>query len=514
MLNRKLGTLWESAGRFSSEDAYPGIPFPNVEKDARCVLCQQFLGAEGRNHLVQLRDQLTSTALDDFNEAKRSFDGALASIQSAISEGPYSNTIEEIALDKPDLAEVIRSSVRTLEERRLSVLKAIAGDGPKAPSVTKLELSDFADYIHDLGSRAKEIERGVETTEIDKMRNDLNELEARRILRTRLDAVLDEIRRKQRVAAYHQCILETRTNSITRKSSEVTKRAVTGQLVEAFKDELRRLDFRQVEVELKEAGGSRGSLYHKLILTRAPGAEVGEVVSEGEARCLSMAAFFSELSTAEERSAILFDDPVSSLDHNWRHNVAARLVEEARKRQVIVFTHDLVFWHALSQEAKSRGVGSVDRFIRRTATGAGVLFENAPSPAMSVSKRLASLRNEAQTAAGLFRRGDQEEYERRGADLYGFLRETWERGVEEVLLAGIVERYRPSVQTLNKILYLSDISPTDCETVQGAMSKCSTYMRGHDMSPADNRPFPEPAEIENDIEVFDSWAKEIRTRRK
>ncbi|MDP3617342.1 MAG: AAA family ATPase, partial [Rhodoferax sp.] len=64
----------------------------------------------------------------------------------------------------------------------------------------------------------------------------------------------------------------------------------------------------------------------------------------GEQRCLSIAAFFAELSTADDPSGIVFDDPVSSLDFQWRGSVAQRLVEESKRRQVIVFTHDVVFF--------------------------------------------------------------------------------------------------------------------------------------------------------------------------
>lgn len=105
---------------------------------------------------------------------------------------------------------------------------------------------------------------------------------------------------------------------------------------------------------MQEAGGERGALYHKLVLTRAPGIELPKIVSEGEARCLSIAAFFAELSTADDLSTILFDDPVSSLDHKWRRNVASRLVEEAKRRQVVVFTHDVVFLLALQRFADEK----------------------------------------------------------------------------------------------------------------------------------------------------------------
>ena len=49
-------------------------------------------------------------------------------------------------------------------------------------------------------------------------------------------------------------------------------------------------------MNLQEAGGVRGTLYHKLVLKRATGVELPRVVSEGEARTLSIAAFFAELS--------------------------------------------------------------------------------------------------------------------------------------------------------------------------------------------------------------------------
>ncbi|WP_079605924.1 hypothetical protein [Bradyrhizobium erythrophlei] len=85
--------------------------------------------------------------------------------------------------------------------------------------------------------------------------------------------ILDEIERKKKYAAYGLCIDETRTQAITQKSTAVTKTAVSEKLKQSFKDELVHLGFRHVEVELREAGGADGVLYHKLVLTRAPGVE-------------------------------------------------------------------------------------------------------------------------------------------------------------------------------------------------------------------------------------------------
>lgn len=53
--------------------------------------------------------------------------------------------------------------------------------------------------------------------------------------------------------------------------------------------------------------------------------------------------FLAELATTDTASAIVFDDPVSSLDHVHRDKVAERLANESLSRQVIVFTHDIAF---------------------------------------------------------------------------------------------------------------------------------------------------------------------------
>ncbi|MGA4814767.1 hypothetical protein ACPA9J_02630 [Pseudomonas aeruginosa] len=48
---------------------------------------------------------------------------------------------------------------------------------------------------------------------------------------------------------------------------------------------------------------------------------------------------------------VVFDDPVTSMDHVRKEAIAQRLVDEAAKRQVIVFTHDILFTNYLATAA-------------------------------------------------------------------------------------------------------------------------------------------------------------------
>jgi hypothetical protein len=228
---------------------------------------------------------------------------------------------------------------------------------------------------------------------------------------------------------------------------------------------------------------------------------------------LSIAAFFAELSTADDPSGIVFDDPVSSLDYKWREGVARRLVQEAKTRQVVVFTHDVVFLLLLGQFAEEQGVAQLDQHVRQLSKGAGICEEELPWVAMPFKKKIGYLKNEWQAADKLFRDGEQATYEKEAKYLYGLLREAWERALEEVLLGGIVERFRPSVQTQH-IGTIADITAEDCRTLDAAMTKCSKWLPGHDQAAAARAPVPEPVELKADIEALEKWVAAIRSRRR
>ena len=103
-------------------------------------------------------------------------------------------------------------------------------------------------------------------------------------------------------------------------------------------------------------------------------------------------------------------------------------------------------------------------------------------------------------------------YEKEAKYLCGLLREEWERALEEVLLVGVVERYRPGVQT-QQIAHIADIAAEDCHALETAMTKCSTWLPGHDKPAAARAPVPASAELKADIDKLAAWVAAIRKRR-
>lgn len=510
-------TMWESSRVFSEQHAYPGKAFPVTEDGAKCVLCQQDLDHAAAHRLKQFEDFIASTTekelrqiRDDFTRRRNAFT-SLKTTTDAVQEA-----IKELRLEHESKAEAISAAIAQNEKRRAAVANALTEDNDlpqDCPSLAPAS-GEAQSVAAEIDARIQSLRVSANTETRKKLTDEAQELRARDALGKHEQTILDEIEKKKKIAAYGQCIDETKPTAITAKSSQVTKAVVSTKLKQSFKTELvDNLKFNHVEVELKEVGGSEGVFYHKLMLTRNPGIDVPKVVSEGEQRCISIAAFFAELSTADDPSAIVFDDPVSSLDFEWRSNVAKRLVEESKHRQVIVFTHDVVFLLALKQYAQEGNIVPLDQHVRRHALSAGVCAEELPWFAMPVNGRMGYLKNRLQALEKLHRDGQQDAYDEQAKALYGRLREAWERALEEVLLNGVILRYRPSIET-NRLSKIFDITEADYKAVEAGMTKSSAWLIGHDQAPAARAPVPSPTELKTDIEALEAWVKAIRNRRK
>ena len=100
------------------------------------------------------------------------------------------------------------------------------------------------------------------------------------------------------------------------------------------------------------------------------------MLSSGEQAALGTAFFLAELAVSAGRSAIVLEDPVSSLDHDHREYLARRLVEEAKKRQIVIYTHDLSFLIYLQDAAAQEGVELHGHTLESSLDEAGIASES------------------------------------------------------------------------------------------------------------------------------------------
>jgi energy-coupling factor transporter ATP-binding protein EcfA2 len=501
--------MWEAAREYSVRHAYAGKAFPVID-DARCVLCQQELAEEGRERLVRF-DELVR------NAASAAAESAGQELHDAVS------AIERLDLSAEDglalLSELGREDLRTTVEAFLAAAKArrrdwAANSDGSYPSDPCLPYGDAA--LAGLQADLEQASIVRPDAEMTARRGELGrqaaELEARAELARRKGEVVVRLAALRRQDLLRKCIADTDSASITRKSGELTKTAVTDELRAAFADEIDALGLGQHHVELRTAGASKGSLYHQLGLRDTQAAAAPAVVlSEGEKNASALAMFFAEIRLDESGSAVVFDDPVSSLDHVRRDTVARRLVVEAQRRQVIVFTHDVVFLLALQEAAKDVGMELTYVHVQRSSEDAGRCSEGLPWIGQKVKTRIGSLNKRWQELDALHRK-NPDLYADGARACYGLLRETWERAIEEILFGGVVERFRLAIQT--KQLATVDVTAEDRVIVNRAMTKTSRFLQGHDQPAAVNTPVPAPGELRKDIAELDGWVAAVDARRK
>lgn len=220
----------------------------------------------------------------------------------------------------------------------------------------------------------------------------------------------------------------------------------------------------------------------------------------------------AELKTSPHSCGIVFDDPVSSLDHARRELVARRLAEEAKNRQVIIFTHDLVFLVGLRHACEKQDISyKIQTVWAKGSRGTGLCDSNAPWAGQKVSSRIGYLKGHAlvqiKKLTGVS--NEREEYDRRMTDFMKKLRETWERAIEEVVFCDAVQRYRDSVET-HKLKGVK-FDDGDYSLIDEAMTRCSKYQ--HDEAAAKNeRSLPEPTVLENELKCLDEFVTKIHKR--
>ena len=286
-----------------------------------------------------------------------------------------------------------------------------------------------------------------------------------------------------------------------------------GKLRDRFQEEIVKLAAEKIRVEIVRSGGKYGSPQYQVRLFAKPDAKVQDILSEGEKTCVALAGFLTELATAAHRSALVFDDPVSSLDHRWRKKVAQRLVEESKQRQVIVFTHDLIFVNDLDDLAYQDKVPTQLITIQRETSGAGVVSQGLPWKGKGVEDRIDKLEKAARAAKTLYDDNKEEEYNKDAASIYSNLRASWERAIEEIVFFRVVLRHRDYIDTkhLKKVTVLTE---ADCDLFHAGFKKCCDVVDAHDPSSGRNAAAPAPADIEKDIKQLKDWVITLRERQK
>lgn len=502
-----------------SELVYPEKEFPNIESDAKCVLCQQPLDEDARKRFTQF---------DDFVKGK-------AEEEYKVIKCKYTDTVRgyrELAVPK---AEEVRQRLiqfsNLSDERNKTAKKIVAGcdkinaqkDSMLAALLDKGAVEDIQQFdsiadllkaeIRVLENEITELLKSVSDSEVREQKSKkLSSLSDNKILHERLADVKNIRNTREKILRLEGCKEELGTQGLSRKISELRKVHFTEKLNQNIRDEIEALDLSYLNVSVVDRTTKGGSHFTSDIgFKQKIKAGNGQILSEGEQRSLALACFFAEAKMNDVRNGLIIDDPVSSLDQLRLRRVAKRVANAAKDgHQVIVFTHNLVFFNELRHASAALSVPLVPHVIHsENGTEFGVIKEDAlPLLARKVKERKAVLTEYLDSAKAVDPK-NREPYERVVKDFYGELREAWERVVEEVLLGGVVERFQEGVSTQS--LRRVEVTDDDYQKIFFAMKKASEFS-GHDRAIARDMDLPGHEELTQDLDSLFDYAKETNKR--
>lgn len=505
--------LWESARAYSEQAAYPGVPFPAVGEGDLCVLCHQEIGEGARTRMAEF-ERFVKGGIEAAATAAEAGLKRLTGVLPAVPEK------EKWAVDAgnagvdPEIAEAVRQALAS----RLTALRAAGIDLPApadwrpteaAVEATRLALIQTENALTEIQNTGKK----------DELEKALKTLRAREWVASNAAAVRAEVARLRLVAELDAAVALANTRALTIKKNALADEELSSGYRDRFVAELELLGGKRLPVETVPSQEGKGKVSFSLAFKGAKRqASTGAVLSEGEIRIVALAAFLADISGSGLPTPFVFDDPISSLDQDYEERVVDRLVALSKTRQVVVFTHRLSLLTLIEDaiEAASRvataavpvpGLSIVT--LRRIGSVVGMVDDmevrhKKPRSGFAVlrDQRVPQIRKHMEA-------GNAAEYDSALKSVCSDFRILVERAVEKVMLDGLLERFRRSVQT-KQIKTLAKINIGDCALIDEMMTKYSRFE--HSQSDEMGGALPDVGELHEDLNKVIGWIDEFGGR--
>lgn len=500
--------LFGIARRFAAEAGVRAMAEPFVAGDP-CPLCQQALGEEATARLAAFDAYVEGRATQAAELAARALAKRVATLrtlsfktgdelrtllgEAATQGAPAEALVERVLAFGSGMTARRDERLRQFDDARLADLEAL----PASP------VADLRTWAAKLTEHAAGLRSGDDRTAAAMAR--IAELTDRRQMNGQVDELVARCSELRRIHAWTRCEAALNTGPLSRLMTSLRKELTTPGLRTRIDEEIKNFALTHIPLQFADET-SKGTSFFEVALATTRKARKSRVLSEGEQRALSLACFLAESHVAGRRSGIILDDPVTSLDHGRVRRAARRLVDEAAKgRQIIVFTHNLVFYHELMLACVDRTiqVPALPCVIQQGGNGEFgiVTVGDAPWIARKVKEReqtLGAMIKDIPDGLAV----STDDYGRRCTGFYAALRETWERAVEEIVLNDVVRRFGSNVGTLR--LGGVDVSDDDFMLVHRAMSRASEHS-GHDQAAGRQVDTPDKAQMQADLDELTSF---------
>lgn len=231
---------------------------------------------------------------------------------------------------------------------------------------------------------------------------------------------------------------------ITDSEKQLSSKYFNKDYITSFNEECEKLNG-NFGIEISHSGAA-GKSFRQLKLK---GNYPNSILSEGEQKVIALADFIAEMNLSAVNNGLIFDDPVTSLDHERKETIAKRVVEESKNKQIIIFTHDIVFIKALENCCKEIDCDNKIAYHK--------IVSNWPESCGIVELNTSPLKDKQYTDTSIPRKFQSEAIKSKDRSFsqnlirsgFGALRSCYEAVVVSKVLAGTVQRYDPLVRVPN-----------------------------------------------------------------
>lgn len=479
-----------------------GVAINGEEKMENCLFCLQPLTAKEENLVNAYWQFLQSDAQKQ----------AATLEQQLLRDRKRVNDLRPVVFDETTalyqymtvghekLNQTWKSLVESLETKKHNLLNSI-DDLNEEHEVQQINntTEEFAVVSGDIQAAIDALSVKNPAAEIEQIDRELQFLADKNLLHKLHDQIVMFVNNQAWAAEAGRKLGSFRTHGITTKQGELFSQHITTRYTNIFNEECLKLKA-PTSVVISQRNAKGQTLRRLQVANNI----ASKILSEGEQRAITLADFLTEMQLNPRNRGIIFDDPVTSLDHQRRDLIAKRLVEEAKNRQVIVFTHDIALLLQLQHYAEQiDGLSVSVTSMRKQGDKVGVIHPTLPWVAQKITARIGYLKNALVKLEKVEREQTEDEYIREAKSWYGMLREAWERAVEERLFKGVIERFGYSVQT-NRLKNLA-ITRQMLDDIDKGMTESSKWV--HDAAAGLNPTIPDSNKAKVDLAFFEAFAQ-------
>lgn len=478
-------TAWRdllSAAITYNVEAYPGDTFPPQGEGSRCVLCQQVLDMESADRMGRFYKMVTSdvemqlTTARDEMKVHGSDISKISTTFFAQDSAARRALLELDAVLEADIAAHVEGYRHLIESLELAVTNVCD------PMCSLLEYDAVSERISALVERLKRDNEQLRESDpkalIDALLLEQQLLNDRHRLSGQYDEIAAAVESLQWVSKATPCIrgFSAIQRDVTSKQKALATTLVAQGFIARFAENCDALKL-ELPVQFRFAGDA-GTTDRKIEISNAgtAGVDPSRVLSEGEQTAAALADFLTEIELNGTCAGVIFDDPVTSMDHVRKELIAQRLVDEATRRQVIVFTHDILFTNYLATAAEDKGVSFAGRTVWRDDNDAPGAIDRLAFPHEHYEGAAYDRAKKHYDAARALTGDPQRDALEKAC---GSLRTGYEDFIQKKLFNNVVRRWRENITfTLNQVFFDEAIALR----VHERMVALSRYIDAHSHS--------------------------------